>query len=104
MFRSAIAAPGRGMIPSHKLDVGSMKRTLVAHGLLRLCSAICSLHSTVRDQVSETLLAKARQRLAHCERTGERIERLVAFVNLLPRDVAQQRLRFFDSAPALRNC
>jgi hypothetical protein len=78
------------MIPSHKLDVGSMKRTLVAHGLLR-------------DQVSETLLAKARQRLAHCERTDERIERLVASVNLLLRDVAQQRLRFFDSAPRVKD-
>jgi len=38
------------------------------------------------------------------ERTDERIEHLVAFANLLPRDVAQQRLCFCDSALALRIC
>ena len=36
-------------------------------------------------------------------RTDERIERLVAFANLLPRDVAQQRLCFFDSAPRVKD-
>ena len=44
--------------PSYKLDVGSMKRRLVAHGLLRLCLQSV-LHGVVRNRISETLLDTA---------------------------------------------